>query len=254
MVPDDSLQAGPRNPSRFWFVGEKPQYLECGADSGARPRYRASVMRIPTTIVCLAVIAILASGCASTSGTSGTNSGGAKSGAKAGTAKRSEPDRPAAPTKGVTGKPIRMEWRNLNPRHGEQRMGLINRSSPDLALLYRRPGDFKSVKPVEDEVMANMLSAVRESDYFKLAKKDSNADDFEMGDAHGVVWVRIGDESWTLVFRAGDGGRDSQLPRTYRDIKVLIMNVHSQTLWFSTSTSGGEKTFKIAPHKYQPPR
>jgi len=206
-------------------------------------------MRIPTTVVCLAVIAILATGCASTSDSSGSNSGG-----KSNAAKKSEPDQPAPPTKGVTNKPIRLEWRSLNPRDGDQRMGLINRSSPDLALLIRNDPSFKNVKPVEDEIMANMLSAVRESEYFNLAKKDSKADDFGMGDAHGVVWVQIGDEEWTLAFRAGDGAADSELPRTYRDIKVLIMNVHSQTLWFSTSTSGGEKTFRIEPHKHQPPR
>jgi len=206
-------------------------------------------MRIPTSIVCLAVIAILATGCASTSDPSGNTSRG-----NTDSVKKSESDRPAAPTKGVTNKPIRLEWRSLNPRDGDQRMGLINRSSPDLALLVRNDPSFKNVKPVEDEIMANMLSAVRKSEYFKLAKKGSDAGDFEMGDAHGIVWVQIGDESWTLLFRAGDGAADSELPRTYRDIKVLIMNVHSQTLWFSASTSGGEKTFRINPHKYQPPK
>jgi len=206
-------------------------------------------MRIPTTIVCLAVILILATACGSTSGTSGGNSG-----RDADRTDRADPSKPVATTRGVTGKPIRLEWRNLNPRHGDQRMGLINRSSPDLALLYRRPGDFRNVKPVEDEIMANVLSSVRGSKYFSLAKEGAKADDFAMGDGHGVVWVQIGDESFSLLFRPGDGGEDSPLPRTYRDIKMLIMNVYNRTLWFSTSTSGGRKPFEIEPHKYQPPK
>jgi hypothetical protein len=205
-------------------------------------------MRIPTTIVCLAVIAILVAGCSSTSGNPGTSGGDPEK------PKRQEPTKPGASTKEVEQQPIRLEWRNLNARHGDQRMGLINRSSPDLALLYRQPKDFRNVKPVEDEIMANMLSAVRESDFFEFAKEGAKADDFPMGSGHGVVWVQIREQHWALVFRPGDGSRDTAMPTTYRDIKMLIMNVYNQTLWFSTSTSGGSKPFEIKPHKHQPPR
>jgi len=207
-------------------------------------------MRIPSILLCLVAFAIPLAACGSTSGTTKSNGKAAASDPD-----RGEPTKPAASTKGVTGKPIRLEWRNLNPRYGEQRMGLINRSSPDLALLYRKPKEYVNVKPVEDDVMANMLSAVRESDYFKLAEDGKTADEYEMGDGHGVVWVQIGDESWTLLFRPmGAAGENSPVPRTYRDIKLLIMNVYNQTLWFSTSTSGDQQPFRIEPHKYSPPK
>ena len=193
---------------------------------------------------------ILAPACEST----GESTGGSSPSNRGDSGEGSDPSKPAASTQGVSGKPVRVEWRNLNPTHGDRSMGLINVSSPDHALLYRRPKDFKNVKPVEDEVMANLLSAIRESDFFELATKGAAAAEYEMGDGHGLVWIQIGDENWTLLFSPATGAANSALPTTYKDNKVLIMTVWNQTLHFSTSTSGGEGSFRIEPHKHGQPK
>ncbi|MEN8151956.1 MAG: hypothetical protein ABFS86_19230 [Planctomycetota bacterium] len=203
-------------------------------------------MRTPTILACLALLLILTPACESTGGTTPPSSD--EPGAN-----RDSPE-PADFTEGVTGRPIRVEWRSLNPRDQGRRMGLINQSSPDLVLLYRKKEQFRDVKPVDDEVMADVLSAVRKADFYDHATKGMTADDFQVGDGHGVVWVQNGDENWTLLFSPATGAADSSLPRAYRDIKVLTLRVWNATLWFSTTTQGGEGSFRIQPHKHGQPK
>jgi hypothetical protein len=52
----------------------------------------------------------------------------------------------------------------------------------------------------------------------------------------------------------GTEGRSSPIPRTYRDTKMLIMNVYNATLWLAPATSEGNQPFKIEPPKYPRPK
>jgi hypothetical protein len=205
-------------------------------------------MRFPTlTVLALSILV----------GSCGSTPAPAENGGKKATAavERPEPSRPGASVDKVKGRPIRLEWRNLKAANGDLRMGLMNRSSPDQVMRYRKPKDFKDVKAVDDQVMANLLATLDDSEFYDLAATDVSANDFKMGDGYGVVWLQIGDRNWTLMFKPmGTAARRSPLPRTYRDIKLLIMNVYNQTLDFAPSTSGSRESFRIEPHKYEKKR
>ena len=69
-----------------------------------------------------------------------------------------------------------------------------------------------------------------------------------MGDGHGVVALTRGDEHWALIFRRGQGG--SQLPTVYRNSKLLVLEVHRQTMHLAPTTSQG--TFQLPQNRYQP--
>jgi hypothetical protein len=146
----------------------------------------------------------------------------------------------------VTGQRIRVEWRNLNPKHGDQRLGLVNHSSPEAAMLIRK-GPL-NLKPVEDEVMASVLMAFEESDFYEHATPNVDADSFEMGHGHGVVALTRGEKKWALVFRP-TGGVKSDVPEIYRDLKLLVMNVYNQTLSLQLTTP--EDAFRQPEHKHR---
>jgi hypothetical protein len=191
-------------------------------------------------------LSILAASCGSTP--TPADSGGKK---PIETIKQPEPTRPPASVEGVKNKPIRLEWRNLKVANGDQRMGLMNRTSPDQVYRYRNPKAFRDVKAVDDQVMANLLSALEDADFYDYATKDVSANDFKMGDGYGLVWLQVGDRNWTLMFKPmGAAAKSSPIPRTYRDIKILIMNVYNRTLDFAPTTTGGREPFRIEPHKY----
>jgi hypothetical protein len=144
----------------------------------------------------------------------------------------------AATIPDVTGRAIRIEWRNLKPKHGEQSIGIINRTSPELAQLYRNPKAFAGVKPVDDEVMGNILAAFREAGFFGYAEAGFDVRSWSMGDGNGVLSLTNGDETQAL-FLPYLNNPDSEArarAQTYRDLKVLLMNVYNATLWLAPSS------------------
>ena len=187
-------------------------------------------MRAP--IILLATIAILLAGCSSTPEEPTPAANG-----NSGSAAFEGPEKPAN-VANVTGRALRVEWRNLNPRNGDQMIGLINRSSPELAQLYRNPQAFAGVKPIDDEVMANILGAYQESGFYDIATEGADVRSFSMGDGNGVVSLIDGDRKYALFFpRMTDPteARSSPIPRTYRDLKVLLISVYNSTLWLAPS-------------------
>jgi hypothetical protein len=196
-------------------------------------------MRIPKSLTLLAILGLAA--CAS--GPDEPRDGGGSPAKGSGT---SHPN----VTK-VEGKPILAEWRNLDPGKGTVRIGLLNKSSPDMNLLYRDKY-YQGYKPIEDDAMGNVLLAYEELDFYDLATKGKSARDYRMGDGHGVVSITIGDEKWALVFRPNTpDAQHSPIPKTYRDLKVLLMQIYNQTLYFSpTAPQDPNRVFKIDPPKY----
>lgn len=187
-------------------------------------------MRSPKTL--LTLLAILLASCAS------SPDDPTPARANGTTAARPEAE-PAPPpdVKNVTGNRIRVVWRDLNPSHERQRLGLINRSSPDLAQLYRAPADWQGFKPVDDETIANVLAAFKKTDFYELATKGMDASSYSVGDGHGVISLTVGDESWALFFpRMGAAkARGSKIPETYVDLKKLILYIHSTTAFLAPS-------------------
>ncbi len=160
-----------------------------------------------------------------------------------------EPPAPA-PVANVTGRRIRAEWRNLDPRYGPQHLGLINRSSPELPKMYANPRAYRTVKPVDDEVMGNVLEAFRRYDFYEYAEKGKDARSYAMGDGHYVISVTLDDEKWALVFRRGAGAQPSPVPRICRDLKVLLMHVFNSTYWLQPSAPQSDRIFRVPRPKY----
>ena len=190
-------------------------------------------MRTPPILTC--VIAILFASCAS------TDDAPAKRGTGSG-------ETPAPPAR-ISGQRVRAEWRNLNPKHGEQRLGLVNQSSPETArLLQAGP---LNLKPIPDSEMATLLTAFEESGFYEHAARGTDAGSFAMGDGHGVVSLIRGAKKWSLVFRP-TGGVESDVPEIYRDLKLLIMNVYNRTLSLQVTTpQDPNKVFRQPKHKYR---
>ncbi len=185
-------------------------------------------MRIPSYLLFLFVI-LLAACSSAPSGNSG--SGGA------------EPEEVSdVPT--VTGRIIRVEWVNLDPRRNDPPLGLINRSSPELRQVYANPSAWTHVKPIDDLTMANLLTAFKEYDFFDEASKGRSVESLRMGEGKGAVVVKNGDENWALVF--GPGMADTVIPELYRNVKHAVIALHSSTYWLApASEQDPNRTFRI---------
>jgi hypothetical protein len=159
-----------------------------------------------------------------------------------------DPTAAPAPVEGISGVPIHVEWRNLNPRRPDSPLGVINRSSPELRELYRNPAAYQHVKPVDDDVMAALLGALEELGFFEHASKGVALDTFRPGEGlHGVVHVKRGEETFALVFSPGMYG--SEVPEVYRDCKVAIFEVHRRTMWLAPAASEDpDRVFRSPPH------
>jgi hypothetical protein len=157
-----------------------------------------------------------------------------------------EPSAPP-PVEGISGVPIHVEWRNLNPRRPDSPLGIINHSSPELRELYLNPAACQHVKPVDDEVMAALLGALDELGFFKHAAKGPALDSFRPGEGqHGVVHVKRGEENYALVFSPGMYG--SEIPEVYRDSKVAIFEVHRRTMWLAPAApEDPDRVFRSPP-------
>ena len=131
----------------------------------------------------------------------------------------------------VTGRVIRVEWVNLDPRREDPPLGLINRSSPELRQIYAKPSAWKHVKPIDDLTMANLLTAFKEYGYFKEAKEGRSVSSLRMGEGKGAVAVKNGDDHWALIF--GPGMADTVIPELYRNAKHAVITLHSTTLWLA---------------------
>jgi hypothetical protein len=153
---------------------------------------------------------------------------------------------PAEPAKvkDVTGRPIRMEWVNLDPRRQDPPLGLINRSSPELRELYRNPAAWVHVKPVDDETIGVLLDAFREEGFFEFAKEGRSVKSLRMGEGKGAICVMNGDKHWALIF--GPGMSDTEIPELYVRLKHNIIHVHRTTLWLApASDQDPNRTFRI---------
>ena len=62
---------------------------------------------------------------------------------------------------------------------------------------------YQGYKPIDDEVMGNILTSCRQVDFFDLATKGRSARDYRMGDGYGVVSITIGDVLPLLVRAVG---------------------------------------------------
>ena len=157
-----------------------------------------------------------------------------------------EPDEPVdVPT--VTGRLIRVEWVNLNPGRNDPPLGLINRSSPELRQMYANPSAWEHVKPIDDLKMGDLLKVFTSEGFFDEAKKGRPVDSLRMGEAHGAICLKNGDEHWALIF--GKGMSDTPIPELYRDLKHAIIYFHSTTLWLAPSSSKDpNRTFQIPSH------
>lgn len=178
-------------------------------------------MRIPSCLLFL--FAILLAACSSSpSGDPGSSGSGGE-----------EPEEVSnVPT--VTGRIIRVEWVNLDPRRNDPPLGLINRSSPELRQVYANPTAWTHVKPIDDLTMANLLTAFEEYNFFDEAQKGRAVDSLRMGEGKGAVVVKNGDESWALVFGPGMG--DTAIPELYRNAKHAVIALHSSTYWLAPSS------------------
>jgi len=187
-----------------------------------------SAMRIPCYLLYLFVI-LLAACSSAPSGNSG--SGG------------EEPEEVSnVPT--VTGRLIRVEWVNLDPRRDDPPLGLINRTSPELRQVYANPGAWTHVKPIDDLTMANLLVAFDEYDFFDEAQKGRGVSSLRMGEGKGAVVVKNGDDHWALVF--GPGMADTVIPELYRNAKHAIIALHSSTYWLAPAADKDPaRTFQI---------
>lgn len=163
-----------------------------------------------------------------------------------GTAPEVEPDEPIdVPT--VTGRIIRVEWVNLDPRRKDPPLGLINRSSPELRQMYANPSAWEHVKPIDDLKMADLLKAFRSEGFFDEAKEGRPVDSLRMGEGKGAICLKNGDDHWALIF--GSGMSDTAIPKLYRDLKHAIIYFHSTTLWLAPATSKDpNRTFQIPSH------
>lgn len=193
-------------------------------------------MKNPSLLLALFLIPFAA--CATTDGPGDGDAGGSSGGAAA-VAPTSSGAAPADAS-AVRGHAIRAEWRNLNPRYGEQYVGLINRTSPEAARLGRDP----AVKGVDDETMAALLAGYRDVDFFEHAQEGKDVRSYQLGDGHGVVSLTDGDKKWALLFKPGMGG--TPVPGVYRDLKTAIVTLHNQTLGFSVSTpQDPDRVFRV---------
>ena len=194
-----------------------------------------SAMRIPSYLLCL--FAILLAACSSSPSGSNGSSG-------------EEPEEVSnVPT--VTGRLIRVEWVNLDPRREDPPLGLINRSSPELRQMYARPDAWRHIKPIDDLRMADLLTGFDDEGYFDEATKGRTINSLRMGEGKGAICVKNGDDHWVLVF--GPGMADTVVPELYRDLKHAIIYLHSSTLWLAPSSSQDpNRTFTIPSNSRRP--
>jgi hypothetical protein len=146
---------------------------------------------------------------------------------------------------GISGLPVRVEWRNLSTRRQDPPLGLINRTSPEFKELYRNPAAYNGVKPIEDEEMLTVLNALEEVGFFDHAKKGPALETFRPGPGqHGVVHLRKGEENWALVFAPGMGETD--LPEVYRNAKLVVFEFHRRTMWLQpTAPQDPDRIFRV---------
>jgi len=186
------------------------------------------------------LLLILIAACASGSGGNSTDSG---------TSAGRESGEPAK-VSSIDGQWVKLEWRNLNPKYGDTRYGLINRSSPEKTLMAQQYRKYPHFKPASDEDIMLLLEGIRTSGFYDFATRGATVDSFEMGDGHHVFSLTLGDESWALISSRGSNALNPEVATIARDLKLAVMNVYNRTLYLQP-VDADERIFRVEPHKYR---
>jgi hypothetical protein len=189
-------------------------------------------MRYPKLL--LPLILILVASCGSTGGSNGAGSGAGND------AVGNEPPKVAS----IGGRRVKVQWRNLNPKYGTTRYGLVNYSSPEKAFLNQpQYGNFKAAS---DEDMALLLEGFRQSDFFDYAIAGTDVNSYRQGDGHHVVSLTLEDDTWSLVSSPAANSKNPEVARIARDLKLAVMDVYNRT-YHPRVVEGDERLLTIPP-------